>query len=313
MNALLRSVALAAQRRFAGFDPWICEALHVDIPSQLQPVFLVGAPRTGSTLLFQLLAQHYRLTYISNLMALAPRYMVRLSLRWPGLCSGYRGGLRESRFGYLPGLLSPNEAGRLMRDWFDGDNYPTTADMVRATVAALAGIADGPLVLKNQTNTLRLDNIRHVFSDARMLHLRRDMRFTAQSLILARRRLLGSAEHWWSVAPPGYESVLDREPLYQVLWQVEQLEELGLLACLAKPDASLVVDYDRLCIEPARTLERIAAKFELAARDTSPPALQPAEVAKLPAAEWDRLIDIHREHFAASEQRRIERARVLDR
>jgi hypothetical protein len=256
-----------------------------------------------------LLTQHYRLTYISNLMALAPRYMVRLSLRWPGLCTGQLGGLCDSTCGYLPGLTAPNEAGQVMRDWFEEQGDSMHATMVRATVAALAEIANGPLVFKNQTNTVRLDHIRRIFPDVRLLHLRRDMRFTAQSLILARRRVLGSSECWWSVAPPGYEAVLDQEPLYQVLWQIDQLDELALANCLSRPKASIVIDYERLCTEPTTTLERIAARFELSPRNSLPPTLQPVVAVKLPAAEWDRLIGIHREHFAASEQRRIERAR----
>lgn len=312
MNALLRSMMLSVQRKLAGFDPEVCRSSGVDMPGRLEPVFLVGAPRTGSTLLFQLLVRHYRLAYISNLVALAPRYMIRLSRRWPGLCSGYRGALRESRFGYVPGLSAPNEAGQLMKEWFGAGANREHDDRVRGTVAALAGIADGALLVKNQTNTLRVDSIRRIFPSARLLHLRRDMRFTAQSLILARRRLFGSAEPWWSVWPPGYEGVLDQEPLYQVLWQVEQLEELALAACLARPGASLVIDYGRLCTEPADTLERVATKFHLRPRDTSPPTLQPAEAVKLPAAEWDRLTDIHRAHFAESERRRIERARQFD-
>jgi hypothetical protein len=306
MNPLLRSSALAVQRLFAGFDRSVSGLVDAPVPDTLAPIFLIGAPRTGSTLLFQLLAQRYRLSYISNLMALAPRYLVRLCRLSPGLCTGYQGGIRESSFGYVPGLSAPNEAGQLMRHWFVEDPDARHAEMVRATVASLGRIAKAPMFFKNQANTLRLPAVQRIFPNARLLYLRRDMRFTAQSLILVRRHLFGSADHWWSVAPPGHKDVQAREPLYQVLWQVERLEELALAACLDRPAQSIIVNYETLCTEPTHTLERIAERFGLALSNDAVPALNIADEVRLTASEWSHLLDLHAEYFREGERRRIE-------
>jgi len=304
MHLQLRPIALLIQSLLRGFDNRAARYIDVELPRGCEPIFLIGAPRTGSTLLFQLLLRQFRVAYISNVMAAAPRFMVRICSLSQRVCTGFDGELRNSEFGFLPGLWAPNEAGQIMRDWFGESADDAGTPRVRAMMTAIADAAQAPLVLKNLSNTLRLTRIKRTFPAARLLLLRRDPRWTAQSLLLARRRLLGDERGWWSVAPPDYQSVIRREPVYQVLWQADRLEQIALDACLAAPQRAAVVDYEYLCAHPGQTMIGLGQRFELAATGAPPPSLSASTARRLTSREWDELNAVYTEHFAVAHEAR---------
>jgi hypothetical protein len=311
MSVVFWHAALALQRHLGGFDNSANFDGANDVDGSLAPIFVVGAPRTGSTLLFQAVLQHYQVAYISNLMALMPRWMLRLCRARRRCCSGYRSSPRHSRFGYVSGLCAPNEAGAVLRHWFDSPPNLRHANHVRATVATIARLANAPLFVKNQVNTIRADALFDLFPEARLLFLTRDPLFTAQSLLMSRRALSTDDRQWWSVAPPGFEAVLEQEPLYQVLWQVDRLEEMALAACVARPRQALVVSYEVLCTQTAVTLADIGQAFQLQATGIKAPPLVSANRVRLPADEWKRLNTLHAYHFAANAQDRTRRLHAL--
>jgi hypothetical protein len=300
MNPLARRTVLYIQQRLRGFDGSAAGYLDVSLPVDQAPIFLIGAPRTGSTLVFQLLVRQFHVSYISNVMAAAPRLMVRLCRLSPRFCTGFDGGLRNSEFGFVPGLYAPNEAGQIMQQWFGDDPAADSPAQVRGMVAAVTNAGSAPLFLKNQSNTVRLDRIKEIFPDARLLFLRRDLRWTAQSLLLARRKLFGDERQWWSVAPPGYEAVTYGEPLYQVLWQADQLEQIALDACAATPARAAVLDYEELCARPAMVMAAVGERFGLRPTGAPAPALCESQRQRLSADEWDRLEELYQTHFEDS-------------
>ncbi len=295
MNKWFRTAALTVQRLLAGQDS-LARGPERDFEAQARcPIFIVGAPRTGSTLLFQLLVKHLQVAYISNVMAAMPRTMVRAAratARWMRRPRE----LRESDLGYTPGLLSPNEGGAVMQAWFREELGPEERKLVRNTVVLLSEILGGALVTKNLANSLRLASIARVFPEARFLHIQRDPMFTAQSLLLSRRRYHGSDEAWFSVEPTGRVDVQSRPPLYQVLWQATTLDRMVAEFLAASPAASMVVSYERLCAHPAAMLDRIADEFGLACRPgPRPHAMALRDQVRLGATEWAELERYQRE------------------
>jgi hypothetical protein len=171
------------------------------------------------------------MAYVTNLSA--------LFFRTPVLATHvqHRLGLRHqfsgrSAYGYIPGPAAPSEAGLLFNRWFGNadDIQPATGDLlpsdrVRATVAAISETMGGPFLSKNLNNGLRIGRIQHVFPDAVYLFMRRDPVYTAQSIIMARRRLFGDDRHWFSVKPPDYREFKDLEPFAQVVSQIKSVED----------------------------------------------------------------------------------------
>lgn len=260
MNESLRRAALIFQALFNDFDPvtQICNDVLVD--STHAPLFIVGAPRTGTTLLYQLLLQRYQLAYISNIMSALPRFMIRICRRWPQTATDYTGPLQRGYFGYLSGLHAPSEAGKVFGKWFQS---PIPRDRIRCTFATISETTKRPLLIKNLPNSLRIPQISAIFPRAGFIVAHRDARFTAQSIIEAREKVMGSANRWWSVAVPGKEHVTDRDPCFQAVWQVIETDRLIAQGLAHHPGPSVHIDYETLCDSPVATLNEVARVFQL--------------------------------------------------
>lgn len=294
MHPALRRLALAAQRALGGFDPRAARAGEAGgLGRDARPIFLVGAPRSGSTLLFQLLVRHCEVAYLSNLMALAPVRMLRLaSLTRAGMRKPRP--VREDSLGYVPGLLAPNEGGTLMRAWFGAGLDADERRLVRASVAGLSEILGGPWVAKNLWNSLRLRHIRDVFPEAAFVHLRRDPRYAAQSLLRARAREHGDAARWLGPEPPGHEAVHGEPATYQVLWQVRALDAAVGEFLREGSVEHREVRYEDLCADAEGVLRDLASGLGLSWRPgIAVPPLSHRDSVRLPPEQWRELLDHH--------------------
>ena len=298
MHPLFRAAALGIQRGFNGFDPASRGPLRPFVSTAHHPIFVIGAPRTGSTLLYQFMIQQLHVSYISNLMGLVPNRMT-LMARLARRPMARPRELRESDYGFVPGIFSPSEAGAIFRRWF-GDALPAARHtQVRNTFALLAEIADAPVLTKNLMNSLRLPGIRQVLPEARFIHVRRDPLFAAQSIWLARRRHFGNDREWFSVEPPGHEAVRAKSPAFQVMWQVREIEA-GIARFIAECSPSAIeIDYEDLCRNPSAAMQSISGSFGLRPREVPPPApVTVSETVALSPTEWRDLERHHAELFA---------------
>lgn len=304
MNQQLREIILGVQHLFNGFDSLVKKPLDSSILEDKPPIFLVGAPRVGSTLVFQVMLGQMRLAYISNIMALFPSVMVKMCKLSKRVACGYSGNIRESEYGYVPGLFSPNEAGKIVRKWFDKAESEQKREYVRRTFCLISSITGCPIFMKNPTNSIRIREIRSILPESQFILLQRDPLMTAQSILLSRRRVLGRDDGWFSVKPPGYESVLVKHPFYQVLWQVLTLEKLVLTSFVDDPDVLFKMKYEEFCENPRVILRKIRERFQLDWRDDAPPLNQSMPVSsqiRLASDEWQKLGCIYHE-VKASEQ-----------
>ena len=227
MNNTIRRFMLAIQRRFNKFDPNVRGHSYEENLGDDPPIFIVGSPRAGSTLLFQILCGQFQLSYISNIMAAFPSWMVRL-VRWlPRSATGYSGDIRESRYGYVPGLLSPNESGKILAKWLEKSPDPDHALFVKRTFGAITKYSGCPMLIKNQNRlTVNMGRLENIFGNPRYIFIKRDPIYTAQSILIARRETLEDDSAWFSAKPPGYQEQLGKDPFFQVMWQVLVLEQI---------------------------------------------------------------------------------------
>src|SRR5688572_20935868 len=82
------------------------------------PVFIVGPPRSGSTLLYDALAESMQFSYFSNLTAefyAVPVIGAYLSRALPDRRQSRS---HEISYGHVPGLKSPSECGKFWYRWF---------------------------------------------------------------------------------------------------------------------------------------------------------------------------------------------------
>ena len=289
------------------------EILHKAVfpePAALRPaaelpiIYLVGLPRSGTTLLSQLVSRHLEVGYINNLVArfwLRPSVGIRLS---KALLGGDRREAIElaSTYAVTGDVVGPHEFGYFWRHWFNLDVEPThhlTPDAVQridkdglrnALEREILAEFGAPVVFKNVGCGFHPHFLTALHARSLFVMIRRNLHDVAASILNARQQRYGSYSAWWSLKPSTYEAILRiDDPGRQVARQVKDcLSEMQ--AELVRPTVNtLYVDYEDLCRAPMNVLEDICAKLaavgtSLAPTGKSPPSLTPSRPPALPAA-----------------------------
>jgi sulfotransferase family protein len=269
-------------------------------PLRHPPIFIVGPPRSGSTLLYQLVVQRFDVGYLSNRHC---RYYGSPSLverrtrtRPPGELS--------SRYGRTSGPDAPSECPEYWYRFFRrSPQYVPREEMperqsrrFRASVRAFGVTAGRPVAFKNLICALRLGPIADALPEAVFVRIRRDLLATATSLLAGRKALYGDYGHWWSTEPPEIDR-LRRLPAHeQVVEQVCSIDAL-IDAALADIGADRFneLTYESLCEDAPTALDRIAALaeqngFQLAPRMEVPTSLERSNPDPIDAGLHERLV-----------------------
>lgn len=262
-KGIKRRLLLKVQQANDGFDRWGIQK-YSDTAEPISPIFIVGAPRSGSTLLYQAIAGVCQVGYISNLMALLPRHLIKLARVGRNRMQSV-GELRSSDLGFIDGVWSPNEAGLIMREWFDGPRLKVRDELITNTFKSLESLFLGPLLFKNLNNSLRLERIKEIIPNARILFIHRDRIANGASILAARKRFYGTTNRWLGVEPTGFDELLKvSEPEHQVMWQIREIESaISRDSCNWEAENFHCVAYEDLCARPEEIIDQIVEKFGL--------------------------------------------------
>jgi hypothetical protein len=204
----------------------------------LDAVFLLGAPRTGSTVIYQAFAEVFQLPYFSNLtndcyaehpvVGLAIQRSVSVPVDW------------SSRFGKTSGAFQPSEGSAIMTRWFGGGHPSQVVSNtilegreaeLHATLRGASALFGRPLMIKNAWNCFRIEYLARSLPDARFVWIRRDVARAALSDLEARYVTKGSPDVWNSATPGNVAQLIARPPVEQVVenqWEFHVAIESGL-------------------------------------------------------------------------------------
>ena len=240
---------------------------------QYPTIFIVGAPRSGTTLLSQVLVNYFRLGYVSNIMARfykAPAFGARFS----HLLMGTRlpqenSDLYISNFGRTYDLLEPHEFTYFWARWFGNKNETDyldnhVFDLIDQGVLLkqLGDIERGqafPVVYKNLFLSYAIAFLAEVLPKAIFIFIKREPIFNAMSLLNAREQFYGSKDKWLSVKPKEYPMLKSLMPYEQVLGQVFYINK-NIEKALSKLNENRVIQvfYEDFCAKPKQFLNSFA-------------------------------------------------------
>lgn len=233
-------------------------------------VYIVGAPRSGTTLLSQVLSHCLELGYINNLVAKfwrRPSVGIRLSQSVLGDDPG-RTLAFTSKYGTTEGAAGPHEFGYFWRHWLPLDSarthHLTEQDLEKADGDGLRHAIEQeilaafnkPVVTKNVICGFMAAYLSRLHPASLFIHIDRDPYTTACSILLARKMRYGTYDAWWSLKPAAWPFTA-ANPGEEVGLQVlhcrkEMTEEL------AKPGVNaLHVTYEELCASPQSVIEKV--------------------------------------------------------
>ena len=293
-SSAFRRTALFVQSLFNRFDPTRRRFPEDTVDGVLAPLLLVGPPRTGSTYVYQLLIDGLGLAYISNAMALLPALMIgiqRMTLKRTRRPIEWRRG----DYGFLPGLLAPSEAGKILDRWFDQDLLARHRGAIRRTLSALSLQAGAPVCLKSPSLVRSLSVVLEVLPHARFVALSRSPAYVAQSLIEAWRDPTISADVLLGAVPPGFEDHASHGRVYQIVWQIRESER-ALAACLDPMPAGRVahIRYEEIFRHPRAEIRRLAQELGLEPGtriERLPEAGEPGLSRRVDEATWLEILD----------------------
>jgi hypothetical protein len=242
------------------------KAVAAEVPLAHPPVFIVGAPRSGSTLLYQLVVVRFDVGYLSNLHCRlygAPSVVERMAgrrLEPPDVFS--------SDHGRTEGLAAPSECGPYWYRFFRrSPQYVPLEEAdagalgdLRASVRALGNAAGRPVVFKNLLNSLRLEPLGEAFPEAIFLVVQRELADNVASILAARRTVRGDEAAWWSAEPPDVERLRSQSPEAQAAGQVHGIHELiDDARQRLGADRFLDIAYEHLCADTHAVLSEVSA------------------------------------------------------
>ena len=232
------------------------------------PVFILGPPRTGTTVAFQLLTSCYKTTFPRNLSTdWAPR-LPMLVQKLSVLEAGKRKETFQSNYGRTNGLFAQAEGSRFLELWFPGGIHPSYLDPesigmeqfegLRRTVAALSNEAGAPFVCKNAWNCFRLQWLHRLFPEAVFVIVRRNIIYSAQSDLEAKIRVKKDVNAWNSASPKEYHEIMKKPYWERVVDQQYYTWRQMLEDCVRLGGERFIeIWYEHLCEHPKEVLGRI--------------------------------------------------------
>lgn len=250
----------------------IDQAFRPKVIIERPPLFILGAPRSGTTLTYQVFTQAFDVAYMTVLMGYVYG-LVNIQYRALKPILMRPKPVFSSLHGHTRGFLAPSEHPGFWRQWFDfagniqeqmeadSDCYDKYASM-RLALMSVSTIMRKPLVIKCLYLNVLSGVLAEALPDSRFLVVTREPILTIQSIIVARQQRNGT-KSWWSSTFPGYEALLS-EPLWkqataQTFFIQKYISEL--LKRHAK-DRFKTINYVQLCTDPYRVLESLREWLE---------------------------------------------------
>ena len=231
------------------------------------PVFIIGAPRCGSTLLYKVLTERFNFSYFSNFTAKFYKIPICGTLLQKILGIKARTGGYNFNYGQVEGAGSPNECGEFWYRWFprwlhvyvNPNKTPTwVLKELRDEIGGISAVTKRPVIFKNLYNSMRIAPIVEAIPEAVFIVCHRDKIDNALSILKGRTKNLHSKDKWWSLPPKKIDYLAnlswDEQIAGQVYYTYQQIkadkERFGT-------ERFLEIKYEEFCTDVHSSVIRI--------------------------------------------------------
>lgn len=256
-----------------------------------QPVALViGCPRSGTTLLSQVLATTGVFAYPSNVMnrfAYAPYIGARIQQMLFDPAYDYREELADiqsavnfsSTLGRSRGALAISEFFHFWRRFlptFDPQFIPEDQlghiriDAMRAELASIESAFGKPFMGKGMMMQGNISFFAERMPEVLFIYITRPPIHVMQSIYNARQKFYGTTNIWYSIKPREYGELATMDPIDQIAGQVYYIDR-AIKQELESIDSarSVWLEYSQLCKNPAEIYGQVREHYRQMGNDLS--------------------------------------------
>ena len=221
-----------------------------------RPIFIVGPHRSGTTLLYRILAQHPDIGYFNRFNKRLPAWprLAKLLSLFSGKDVPMESQSIWDRFKKSDtDIMDETDAKPEVRDWYR--NLISTVLQLRRAKRFLA---------KYPRLSLRLPWLNAIFPDAFFIHMKRDWRAVVNSTVQRKKKRNKRNGGWFGVYIPGWQE-LDRMISYEESATKIFVTVTRELECLKERFGHRFVEvsYENLCHDPIITLHELTKRIEL--------------------------------------------------
>lgn len=265
-----------------------CDDISEDIEITHPIVFVVGAARSGTTLLMQSLIHYGEIAYPSNIMSrfykhpyfgsLLHKLFVDLDFKEEFLLNNDIH--FTSDLGKTKGASSPHEFWYFWNEYFRFGEIQqlSAAELSQVDIEGFIGgigsimrVFNKPVFMKASNMNWHVDYLLKAIPNSHILHIERDIRFNAQSLLLARKEFFGKIDSWYSFKPPNYSELIKMTATEQVLHQVsENNRAIKSLILDNAMNRYTHITYEELCADPLKVCNNVLNNLKITVSQQSP-------------------------------------------
>ena len=234
-------------------------------------IHILGAPRSGTTLVSQLIPSFLEVAHINNFIAAfwkAPIYGIELSKKLIG--KEYRSAF-SSDFGRTNAINEPHEFGYF---W----NYHLKYDSLQQKTNSHEKLINWnqlALLINNMTDSFAKPIVFKSFllgfhasiffknlPKSKFIYVKRNLEDNVISLIKLRKKLNGDVNIWGSIKPRQYEKLKDLNIYEQIVGQILCLENEYINQLNDIPENNVIITtYEKICENPDNFLTLINKSF----------------------------------------------------
>ncbi len=248
------------------------QPLYKNYPEKYSTIHVIGAPRSGTTLVTQILSSFLDVGYINNLIAAfwkAPLLGIELSKKLLG--TEYISDF-SSTFGRTKNIYEPHEFG-----YFWNANLAYTDlqqkdiehekiidwENLKLVLTNMTHAFEKPVLFKSFLVGFHATHFYQAIPKTCYIYIRRNFINNAISIYNLRKKMLGDVNLWASIKPKQYDQLKNENIFTQITGQIFFLEQEYLLQLKNVPDDNkIIVNYEDVCKNPESFLKNVKSMLE---------------------------------------------------
>ncbi|MCW8930327.1 MAG: sulfotransferase [Gammaproteobacteria bacterium] len=247
----------------------LVNTININFKDKLPPIiFFCYAPRSGSTLLSQILARTNHFSYISNFTARfweAPVTALTIEKKLGIRNISQHDSNYKSNYGLTKFVSDPHEFGFFWNKLLTStENHYIDLKKIdqqkliflRDQINAMRSIYQKPFFIKNGITSYNTSFVKKLFPDAKFVFMKRELPCIVQSILTARNDFYGDSKIWWSLKPKNFNDIVNRSnnEIEEIIYQIKSIYDEIENGFSHQYGNVFKLNYENLCENTETTL-----------------------------------------------------------